>query len=126
MKITRDRILELKQALGLKQNTDFATMLNITPQVLNYWLKSDFINEDIILAKIPNINPIWLMTGNGEIFISQEKSNHNIIANATNNSSATNNVDNSSKDFIKLLEKKDEQMDRLLTIIERLTNEGTH
>lgn len=61
------------------------------------------------------ISKSWLLTGQGEMLcpnISQENvSGPNVVGESTVNNNIT-------EDFIKLLQKKDEQIDRLLTLLE--------
>jgi transcriptional regulator with XRE-family HTH domain len=91
---------------------DIAEALGMTPQNLNSRLKAkvirkEFLNEiERIIKK--DISSVYLQ-----------------MANAENGSTAVagngNTINQETKQFIELLKKKDEQIDRLLTIIENIS-----
>lgn len=76
------------------------------------------------LSYFPEINANWLLTGEGEMI----KENHN---NMTNNSISSSNVQQGNhindvsviikvqENFQRMIEKRDEQIDRLIAIIEK-------
>ena len=93
-----------------------------TPQTVRELLKgntrtlSDAVQYKITSA-YPEINKDWLMTGEGEMLcgdISVEGARHKAEDTAT----AGENCSEITSRFLKLLEKKDEQIDRLLTLLE--------
>lgn len=50
----------------------FAEMLGITPQGVSTWLKRGTYDVNIILTKCESINPSYLLTGEGEMLLSQD------------------------------------------------------
>lgn len=105
---------ELKSIIALEgyKLADIAEALGMTPQNLNSRLKAkvirkEFLNEiERIIKK--DISSIYFQ-----------------MANADNGSTAVagngNNVNQETMQFVELLKKKDEQIDRLLTIIENIS-----
>ena len=73
-----------------------------------------------IEQEYPELNTEWLLSGNGEMIRA------GYIANAKNGRTAVagngNTINEEAGEFFQLLKKKDEQIDRLLTIIEKMTN----
>lgn len=82
---------ELQNYKGFTKKADFARFLGIEPQVLSNWLKRSTFNINILVDKFPEVKRIWLLTGEGEMFISEKK----VENSSTNNPSATFQVDNS-------------------------------
>ena len=69
-----------------------------------------------------NINPEWVLTGEGEQFLNDKVVQNNQNGDNINGHSVTVNK-NETDSFIELLKKKDEQIDRLLATIERKDNQ---
>jgi len=69
----------------------------------------------------PELNINWLKTGIGNMITNEQKSENNngigVIGNNVNNGSINDHT--VVKDMIELLRKKDEQIDRLIGIIEK-------
>lgn len=91
---------------------DIAEALGMTPQNLNSRLKAKVIRKEFL-------NEI-------ERIIKKDISSvYRQMANAENGSTAVagngNTINQETKQFIELLKKKDEQIDRLLTIIENIS-----
>ncbi len=88
--------------------------------------KGGISEENVLktLSYFPEINANWLLTGEGEMI----KENHN---NMTNNSISSSNVQQGNhindvsviikvqENFQRMIEKRDEQIDRLIAIIEK-------
>lgn len=98
--------------------------------------RKTYIKQDVadkIIKVFPNVSKQWLETGEGEMFIqnipdikkrkSTDKKDVNIEITSDNNdiSLPLTEKQMSMKDFLKRLDKKDEQMDRLISIIEHVT-----
>lgn len=82
---------------------------------------------------IVNVNPDWLLLGDGNMFDNASKiqpsyefknNGHNIVGSSNNKIGSLNGIgtDNSeiSSNLFELLKKKDEQIEKLLSIIEKL------
>lgn len=85
-------------------------------------------NIELILNFYTDLNKVWLLTGEGEMLNKEEpqqiaQGNHNIqqSANGNNITQKTFNDATITK-FLSMLEKKDEQMQQLIQIIDRITN----
>lgn len=124
----KEKLAAILQFLQLKI-ADFAKKLDINPDHL-YNLNSGKINEfsqevrKSILNTYQEINPQWLLTGDGNMI----RQDHNTTeTNGGNNVSgilAGNNIKQYSYDqnierLITLLESKDRQIEKLLSIIEK-------
>lgn len=57
----------LIQVLNFNSDSDFARFLGITPQVLSNWKNRNSYDAQLIYTKCVNINPHWLLTGEGEV-----------------------------------------------------------
>lgn len=71
-----------------------------------------------ILRQFPNVNRFWLLTGEGDMIypnINQKNSNGPNVIGDNNFSESTN------KELLDIIKKKDEQIDRLITLLERNT-----
>lgn len=68
-----------------------------------------------IQEKFFDINAAWLLLGDGEMIKTQSTTGNNNTQVAGN----LNKINTISDKFIALLQKKDEQMDRLLTLLEQ-------
>lgn len=56
---------KIKQHYGHHKNVDFAVFLGISPQSLSNWYKRETFDIDVLFTKCVDINPEWLLTGNG-------------------------------------------------------------
>lgn len=58
----------LQNYYGLNKDIEFASLLGISSQVLSNWKKRNTFDAELIYTKCLNINPDWLLTGNGDMF----------------------------------------------------------
>lgn len=72
--------------------------------------------EDILTA-FPDLNKVWLLTGEGEMLNPAPGITQHQNGGSNNSQTVTLGQSDVSK-FIELLQKKDEQIDRLLTLLE--------
>lgn len=63
---------ELQEHYKCKKDKDFAELLGISSQILSNWKSRNTFDIDILYTKCENINPVYLLTGKGEIEL-QEK-----------------------------------------------------
>ncbi|MFI3298742.1 MAG: XRE family transcriptional regulator [Rikenellaceae bacterium] len=82
-----------------------------------------------IAMEFPDLNMGWLMTGKGEMLrpVQQNENisenNSGVMSNISGNGNKVKNeVASLSSDLIDIIKTKDEQMNRLIAVIERLTN----
>lgn len=52
---------------NIKSFSSFAVFLGVSPQTLNNWRGRNTLNINKIVDKIPEINPNWLLTGEGDM-----------------------------------------------------------
>lgn len=62
-----ERVVRLIEHFGKGNKSEFARVLDSTPQVIASWISRDTINYDLVYAKCDGINPHWLLTGEGEM-----------------------------------------------------------
>lgn len=60
---------QLRTAKKIKTKSLFAEVLGISTQNLNGWYKRNAYNTDILLRAFPDLNPQWLLTGEGEMLV---------------------------------------------------------
>lgn len=46
----------------------FSRMIGITPQTLTGWYVRDYMDYELLFAKLTNINATWLLSGEGSMF----------------------------------------------------------
>lgn len=124
-----ERIKKLEEFTGLSLNKLAAAIGIKSPQTF-YDIKSGKhgISKDLaerIKAKYLNINMSWLLSGEGEMIIPAVVQNNQNGDNINGNSvkvdkkTETEKFLEAIKECHELLRKKDEQIDRLLTLLEK-------
>ncbi len=74
MKLDKRVILDdIRFHYKFKNNADFARFLGITPQNLSNWYKRNHFDIEKIYTKCGGINPTWLLTGKGVMFLDDSK-----------------------------------------------------
>lgn len=53
----------IKDYKGFRTNTEFAEFLGVTKSAISNWIARDYIDENLILSKIPEITLRFLRTG---------------------------------------------------------------
>lgn len=100
------------QYKNFASKAEFARFLEITPQNLSQWLKRNTFDISIVGNKFPEINHIWLLTGEGEMIKDAEKSSLN--------SNSQNDNDMLQQGLLDAIKRRDRQMDELLEQQKRL------
>lgn len=59
-----NKLMEYK---GFTSKAEFARYLEIKPNVLSNWFSRNTFDEDILKSKFPEVNKIFILTGEGEI-----------------------------------------------------------
>ncbi|MFR9500822.1 MAG: S24 family peptidase [Rikenellaceae bacterium] len=72
---------EIKKYLDIEKDAEFARFLGVPPQNLRNWYKRKTYDEIILISKIPELNSVWLLTGEGSML-----KNENNLAESENNS----------------------------------------
>ncbi|MFI2744568.1 helix-turn-helix domain-containing protein [Zhouia sp. PK063] len=58
---------QIKEHLNLKKDSKFAALLGITPQTFSNWKSRKYFDAELVYAKCKDINPAWLLSGEGEM-----------------------------------------------------------
>jgi len=117
------KIVRNQQQFAEEINSDKTTVSQIKNGNINI-PNNMFAN---IESAYPYISSDWLRTGEGEMLKNNQQSNENV---SNNTGIVGNNVSGGGindagiiNGLLKRIEKRDEQVDRLLTIIEKLSNQ---
>lgn len=116
---TKRRILELVKNKGFKVSKFFGEIgesyENYKGRSLDSSPSIDILEK--IRTKIPDVNIEWILTGEGEML-----NNHITQTNQNGDNINSHNVTVNKTEVVQLIEllkKKDEQIDRLLTLLEK-------
>lgn len=83
-------INELQHLKKMQSKKELAAYLGFTVQALNDWKKRGSVNVKRILNKFPEINPQWLMTGEGNMLITPLDNGGNAFGEGAMNHSNSN------------------------------------
>lgn len=70
---------QLRTAKKIKTKKQFAELLGISTQNLNNWHKRNVYDTDTLLAAFPDLNPQWVLTGEGDMFITTPHTQGNTV-----------------------------------------------
>jgi len=84
---------ELKKYKNFNSDVEFAKYLDISTQNLSAWYKRGRFDENKIVDKFPEINHIWILTGEGEMLKENNPKvdNDNLLNNKDSQESKSNN-----------------------------------
>ena len=75
-KIDRTLILNsIKEAYDFSSNTELAEFLGVKPQTISSWYSRNTFDIDLIYAKCINLNPHFLLTGDGDVLKTKSEEN---------------------------------------------------
>lgn len=128
METQKDRILTFIVAAGFSVR-EFERMIGVSNGTIRH--QSDNLSANVrdkISAKFPQLNMDWLMFGNGAMLnesssAAEQHADHTTAPVYQNNGNGGNNVkvmSNVNGELLAIIHKRDEQIDRLLTIIENM------
>lgn len=132
-KFVNERISEIISKFEYKSRRAFAEKIGIAPTSLNDILNGaepKFSTLYRILSVEPFISAEWLMRGEGSMLKDPSQSIGDISGSTVvgnNVHGSGNNITNNSElaalqqQYLEMLKKRDEQIDRLTAVIERLT-----
>ncbi len=115
-----DKTLILNKLCDFKKFTSrgqLAKYLEVPPQHVNNWYARNTYDLGVLIKKFPEVNPYWLVTGEGEMF-----NGGAIINNGTNNIQTVGNENNVNQndDFILIAKKSLENQEKTLAILKTL------
>ena len=100
----------------------FSEKIGISHSLLNNIKVIGSDKLENILNIFPEINPEWLLTGRGNMLKNEEKIVQNGLQNAQvsgGKPQISQKIEQVNQDLLHLLKKKDEQIDRLLALLEK-------
>lgn len=102
----------------------FAQLLNIRPELLSRYTTGAKEVPPQMLSRVNNVtggifSPDWLLFGEGDMLAAGDGSVQNVTNSHVNNGVPAKNFEN-EKGWFTLVAEKDKQIDRLLSIIERM------
>ena len=121
-----NKIIQYK---NLKSDAEFARFLDITPQNFSKWKQRGTYDIELLYKKCPELNPEWLLTGDGSMLKSEEKSsiNQNITGDSNIQSGNDTNTGDSAiqikkleqelKECKKELKEKDKTISKLVNLM---------
>ena len=123
---------EIKSYYKLKTDADFARFLGIKPQTLSSWYTRNVFDIELLYAKCVDIDANWLLTGRGEMLRNGKKigdiSNSTVVGanigsgNTIQHTISSEAIAESSKNYQEIIKKQQEQMDKLIEIINKLSS----
>lgn len=122
----KEAIKEIKYRYGINQKEIVARMGLSSATYLSDLISGKSELSELFIDKLvstfPELDKNWLLTGNGEILkssvVQKNKKGDNNYTDKISINKQASNVDR----LLDLLKKKDEQIDRMLTLIENLQN----
>lgn len=102
----------------------FAELIGIRPELLSRYLSGATPPPASTLARVNSVcgdifSPDWLLLGTGDMFVRSD-GNVNNVRNATVNNGIPAKKFENEREWFVLVSEKDKQIDRLLTIIEKM------
>lgn len=103
---------------GFSSRGQLARFLEVPPQNVNNWYSRNTYDLEVLIKKFPEVNPYWLVTGEGDMF-------HGAVINGANGIQAVGNenkINNNNQidDFILITKKSLENEARVLAMNETL------
>ncbi len=118
---------EIKKAFGFESDASFARFLGISPQTLASWYRRNVFDPDILYQKCKDLNPDFLLSGSGSVMRNGDVYSTSVGDHNTN----SGNIASVDDRLLRMLEeasaermKLHAERDRLLSIIESLTNKN--
>lgn len=118
----REAFNYLKGKRKVRNQQDFTERIDSDRTTVSLVLNGKIKIPDILFVKVteafPELSRNWLISGKGEMLIpsiNQENKNGPNVIGDNNFSDSTN------KELLEMLKKKDEQMDRLITLLEQMS-----
>lgn len=104
----------IKNYLKIKKDVDFANYLGIKPQTLSTWYSRNVYDIHILYEKCVNIDPDYLLTGEGSIV----RNSKDLFANSDENNLLKKNF-NLMNDKIELLDENRLLLNNKIAVLEK-------
>lgn len=110
---------------GFESRGQFAKFLGIPPQHVNNWFSRNTFDLELLIKKFPEVNPQWLVSGEGEMLLGSFINTNGIQT--VGNQNKISEVVNQNDDFIliakKSLENQEKTLSILASLVENIINE---
>jgi len=100
-----ERIRQLISYYAGGNKRKFAKILGVSPQLINTWIARDTLNYDVVFAKCEYINPLWLLSGEGNMIMDNTSSMNGGDDNNTDNTSSIGIIIEQAKEIGRLQER---------------------
>ena len=130
-----NKIIEYKM---FKSDAEFARFLDITPQNLSKWKQRNTYDTELIYTKCPELNPEWLLTGQGSMLKVDAKTNISQTITGDSNIQSGNNtsitgdckgkieeLQKQLEEYKKQLREKENQVSQLINTVTALSQSKT-
>lgn len=134
----KDILLEIIDHYTHGNKRQFAKMVGTTPQNVSTWLSRNTFDADKILTHCEYINPAYLMTGEGDMLLQNAESSkvspelkgidvriNELLTISSNLSNQFGEVTNMMKQALSVVERSQQQFDRVLSLFEQLQRKRT-
>lgn len=123
-------LTKIREHYNLTRNVDFARRFNVSEQVSNGWMKRGYLDYETIYKYCPEISPDWLLSGGEGPMLREERDAEPPSpapgCNPPPAPSPSPDTLGKALDALRceqgISTKAQEQADRLITIIDKITN----
>ena len=123
----KERLREYIKTLNISER-EFCRQIGVSVSYVNSIRTSIPDKMKAITERFPDLNPIWLLTGDGEMLqannINRITGNNNTAVAGNGNSVTTNDIAGLielQKGYQEMIKEKDSQIARLISVIEKLS-----
>jgi len=111
----REQLEALIEHYASGNKSEFARLLNISPQAVSSWIARNQFDVELIYAKCVNVSSEWLLTGNGPMVIEPSMAKEPVPV-----------YGNMNNPFYELYKEKDQEVNRLNQEVGALSAEVEH
>lgn len=99
----------------------FAKMIGMSPSGVSTWMARGTYDVSVILAKCEHVNPAYLLTGEGPMLLPDAPGQRQDVDENEKITNMLKNVQEMTEKNLAMLEKNQQQFDRVLSLFEQMT-----